>query len=84
MSGTEQFKAQARDRDGEWVVMMTGSPQEARTRVVREAGSMTATGYVVVGMNRQGITVQDPDDPRKQTEFRISKVVERRSGPAGV
>lgn len=68
------FRAQARDVGGDWVVMLVGSPEAARSKVVLEAGAMVAAGWVVRGLNRQGITVQRPDDPSRRTEFRISKV----------
>lgn len=73
----EKFKAQAKDKGGDWKVMLVGSPQEARSKVVLEAGAMVQGGWVVAGMNRQQITVAHPDDPERRTEFRVSKVVER-------
>ena len=71
----QTFQAKVKDKgDTEWKVMLTGTPREARSKIVREAGMMAQAGWSVIGMNRQAITVQDPDDPTRSTEFRISRV----------
>lgn len=70
------FRAQAKDKGGEWKVMLTGTPREARSKVVMEAGRMVEAGWTVSGMNRQQITLAHPEDPSRTTEFRVSKVIE--------
>lgn len=69
------FTVEVRDKgDEDWTVMLDrATPRAARTKMVNEAGFMARGGWEVVGYNRAGITVVEPETG-KQTEFRMRKV----------
>jgi len=75
---TDMFWVEARDSgDEQW--KRSEKPfiaREARSRMISMAALMLGTGWKAIGMNRNSITVMNPDDVARKTQFRMRKAAQ--------